>query len=85
MAHQRLEIGDDLVALRRPVVELGEIAPHRLALGIVRVDGEGRAHLAIAVAGEPLGRLGDQLAVLGGVIDDKVHDGAQPMAARRRR
>ena len=83
MAHERLEIGDNLVPLRRPVVELGEIAPNGFAFGIVRVDGEGGAHRAIPVAGEPVGPALDQLAVLRGVIDDKVHDWAQPMAARR--
>ena len=80
MPHQFLEIGDDLVALRRPVVELGKIAPHRLPLGIVRVGGKGRHHLAVRVAGEPLRSPRRQLAVLGGVVDHEVHDDPQPVA-----
>jgi hypothetical protein len=34
MPHQPLKIGEDLIPLRRPVIELGEITPHGHASGI---------------------------------------------------
>ena len=79
MAHQILEIRDDLVALRRPVVEFGQIAPDGLLFRVVGIDRERRLDLAACVAGEPLRPARGQLAVLRRMVDDEVHDDAQPV------
>ncbi len=75
--HDLLEIGDDLGPPRAAVIEFGEIAPHRLAPRVGRVGRERRQDLALCVMRKPAGVAGDQLAVLGGVVDDEIHDHAQ--------
>jgi hypothetical protein len=42
MPHQLLEIRDDLVALRRPVVEFGKVAPHGFLFRVVGIGGKRR-------------------------------------------
>ncbi len=84
MTHDLLEIGDDLAALRAAVIEFGEIAPHGLAPRIGGVGRERRLDLALFVMRKPSGVTGDQLAVLRGVVDDKIHDHAQPAGLCRR-
>src|SRR6516162_4783332 len=54
VAHQLLKIAEDLALLRRPVVELGEIPPYRLTPGIGGIDGAGRDHIALGIAGKPV-------------------------------
>ena len=76
MAHQILEIRGDLVTLRRPIVELGQVAPHGLFLGIVRIDRERRLDFACCITGEPLRTARRQFAVPRRMIDDEVHDEA---------
>ena len=83
MAYELLEIGKQLAALRPLIIEFGEIAPYGLASGIGRIGCERRPDLALGVAGEPVGVVGDQLAVLRGVVDDEIHDHPQSIGASR--
>ena len=76
MPHQLLKIGEDLIPLRRPVIELGEITPQGHASGISGIDGMRGDDVATAIAGEPARVAGDELAVPGGVVDDEIHDRA---------
>ena len=76
MPHQLLKLGEDLIPLRWPVIELGEITPHSHASGISGIDGVRRDDVATAIAGEPARVAGDELAVPGGVVDDEIHDHA---------
>ena len=83
MPHQLLEIAKDLTPLRGPIIEFGEIAPYRLLRGVGRIGREGRNDIAARITGEPVGIADDELAVLGGMVDDQIHDDAQPVRARR--
>src|SRR5207244_2103773 len=67
---------------RRPVIELGEISPYRLAGGIRGVSDRRRDEFAATIARKPARMSGRQLTVLGGVIDNQVHDHPQPMPVR---
>src|SRR6516165_4684230 len=81
VAHKQLKIIQDLALLRGSVVEFCKITPLSLAPGISRIDGTGRYELSLCIPGKPVRVLRDEFAVLGGVIDDKIHDDAQPMRA----
>src|SRR5262249_41970611 len=52
VAHQLLKIGQDLTLLRRPVIELGEIAPDGPLAGVSGVGGIRRNDVASGVARE---------------------------------
>jgi len=83
VAHELLKIAEDLALLGWSVVELGEISPYSLTPGIGGIDGAGRDHIALNIAGEPVRVMHYKLAVLGSMINNKVHDHAQSVPARR--
>jgi hypothetical protein len=77
-----LEIVQNLVLLRRPVIEFGQISPYGLAGGIRGISGRRRDEFAAPITSKPARMADDQYTVLGSVIDDQIHDHAQPMPAR---